>query len=148
MDLTKSHYNASNGTLFTFDAQARRITPDKVQYANPSPYTIDAGLNARVGGLIPNIEFQTGFMNAFYKAFDEVQKESGLLQFRKGGAVEDGQDFLNGDLTFLVERSDFPGHADYRAEFRATLAVNEFDGTTTSLYEYVKEELATLAAKK
>lgn len=149
MDLSRAHYDARNGTLFTFDALNRRVAPGKVQYVNPSPYAIDAGLNVRVGGLIPDINFQMAFIRAFYSAFDEVQRQYGNpLQFDDNWLTDHkGADFINGDMTFFVERSDKPDNADYRAEFRATLAVNQYNGIVNSLVEYIRKELATLAVK-
>jgi hypothetical protein len=44
MDLTRSHYR-NDGRLFVYDAQKRAIVETRVQYENPSPYAIDAGLN-------------------------------------------------------------------------------------------------------
>ncbi len=149
MDLTRSHYDARNGTLFQLDQANRRIKPTKVQYANPSVYLVDVGLEARVGGLMPNIEYQTQFTSAFYAAYDEVQRSSGnLLQFDGNRlANHTGQGFVDGDMTFFVERADRVDDANYRAEFRATLSVNKYDGTITSLISYIKAELQALAVK-
>jgi hypothetical protein len=146
MDLTRSHYH--NGLLFTYDASKRQILPALVQYVNPSPYDINAGLSTRVGGLIPDVNFQTTFLRAFFLAYDDIQKNGSPLQFdERRHAGFSGEGFINGDLTFFVERKDKSGDSGYEAEFRATLAVNQFDGTLLSLANYIKGELATLVAK-
>jgi hypothetical protein len=149
MDLTRSHYDAGEGKLYTFDAATRDIKESKVRYANPSPYQIDAGLNARVGGLMPDIAFQDKFRFAFFEAFDEVQKNGSPFQFDRNRLANfTGQGFIDGDLTFFLERQDKPGDANFKCEFRATMAVNQFDGGVKSLIAYIKKELQTIEAKQ
>ncbi len=136
MDLTRAHYH--NGLLFTYDAAKRQILPALVQYANPSPYDINAGLSTRVGGLIPDVNFQTTFLRAFFVAYDEIQRSGSPLQFdQRRLAGFPGEGFINGDLTFFVERKEKSGDSGFEAEFRATLAVNKFDGTLLSLVDYI-----------
>lgn len=147
MDLTRSHYH--NGLLFTYDAGKRKNVPSPVQYVNPSPYAIDAGLSTRVGGLIPDINFQDTFLRAFFIAYDDIQASGNPLQFKKTRlAGFAGEGFIDGDLTFFVERKDKAGDVGYEVEFRATLAVANFDGTLLSLANYIKGELASLVAKQ
>lgn len=149
MDLTRSHYDSREGKLFVFDEQKREIKETKVRYCNPSPYDIEVGLKARVGGLLPNIDFQETFMKAFFAAFDEVQKNGSPFRFQADRLSNfTGQGFLDGDMTFFLERTDKPGDANYRCEFRATLAVNQYDGSMKSLVAYVKKELLDIEAKK
>jgi hypothetical protein len=136
--------------LFVYDKQKREIVETRVQYENPSPYSIDAGLNARVGGLIPTLDFQRVFLRAFFDVFDEVQKAGHpLYKFDENRLSNfSGQDFIDGDLSFFLERSDKPDEANYRCEFRATLAVNHYDGSYSSLTNEFKKEMLKIKAKE
>jgi hypothetical protein len=149
MDLTRSHYR-SDGRLFVYDEQKRDIVETRVQYENPSPYAIDAGLNTRVGGLIPKLDFQRIFLVAFFEIFDQVQKAGyPLFQFDKNRLSNfTGQGFIDGDLSFFLERSDKPDEANYRCEFRATLAVNHYDGSYSSLTNEFRKEMLKIKAKE
>lgn len=148
MNLYFSHYDASSGLLYSYDELNRRIVPSKVRYANASRYTFETGLQNRVGELIPHIEFQQQFVMAFFEAYNEIQKAHGNLQFDANRLVGfKGQGFIEGDMTFFVERADNPFNVSYREEFRASGYAVHFDGTSLSLVSVIKAALRKLAEK-
>lgn len=146
VQLISSLYDHRTGISYTWDKDHRVIRQSAVAYVNPSPYGETS--------FMPGPAFQKELAKAYIEA-TEALKPTLQHPFIPDKSVIngfDGEGFFNGELQFLLIRSDrkgSDGDTNYRVQFRAKDMVESYEnGGYTGMVSRIKSDIIAIDGKQ